>query len=438
MKLLRLLADEETSPGAFEWQLNEPIKAHPHSQIALQQASLSILGSNYEVTNTNNTIILKTAAAVQHTATITVGDYTAISLLHAVERAMNATLDINVVSDVGFQWRCELLTERANIMYDRNDPGIYPTVIANGGTWVEPLLTKTAPGPGYDCWLTSTKPFIRSAGKFSTTYEAGSFPCMGLSITNVQTDGDPANLQYAIYVSTATNTYHYIIAGAAAVDTTTAPAVNDELGVEISLGNIRVYANNIYYGAASPYDYEVTYYPVISLAGVPGGTTNMEEHYTDPFSTTTNDTPNVGRKPTTTISLVFDANATTRACAQLLGYLPVRYDIASKAASNFLAPFKLSSGIQTLSLLVLLESMPYLSSYDSSYGGRRPILASINAIQDKTNDPERYDYMPSTPIFLDMDNEHELFLSNFRIRVIDAENNPIQLSDGVSFTILIK
>lgn len=444
MKLLRLLADQETSPGAFEWQLADSIKLDPGSQVALQQCSLSLSPEDFEVDASNNKFTFKCAAAAASTprqVTITQGSYTTLGLMQALEDAMNAAVTIGIQSNKGFQWRASIPGAQTTLAFNRVDENTYPPMRENGGTWAAPTLTNTA-GVGWNCWATCTRGFIRSAGIWATTVAAAAYPCAGLSTSNTPTNGDPATMRMAVYVDTGTGTYWTVDDGT--ITNTLVAAVNgDRIGVQISQGVLTpVYVrgagngNITALGAGSAYDYTSSLWPIISLNGAAGLATALTPytHDTDPFDLTAS---NADARPTSIVELLFQADGAEGA-AQLLGFNQELYRSPQAAGASFVAPSNIQSRLSSLGLLVLLESLPSLHCYDSATGGKRPILASINAWQEKADDAERVDYMPSVPVFLDIGNDTPIFLSSFRIRIIDAANNPIQLSDGVAFTLLFK
>lgn len=440
MKQLRLVAQNQYSAGEFEWQLNDPIKLEPGAQVALDQCSLSI-DAAIVVSDSNNTFAFRSSGAtatgsVERIVTLNTGVYTANRLAREVERAMNHVLGLDCPTDIGFQWGAKVDPDKMlEISFDRNDPDQFPAIVSQGGTWAAPTLTKTDVDTGFTCWSVSTKPFIAGCGRYALQNATVSNACVGLSTTTSLPDGDPSHFALSIFVDPTTTTY-WVSNGTIATDTTVAAAGGDSYGIALGGGVLYAYSQAttgpVQNYMAMNYDYEQTYYPVVSIAGAAGSTARVQYHDIDPFALTP--ASGIDAKPATKVTIYFNRPAFFQT-ADLLGFGKSEYS-KQKATDSFLATNELGKTLPGLSLVILLDSIPTLHSYDSTTGGRRPIIATLGIWQRGFSN--EVEYQPNYPVFLDVGNEQTLYLSTFKIRIVDAGNVPLAVDEGVFFSLLFK
>lgn len=462
MKLLRLLDLSAKSSGSLSFSLNEPMTLHPESQVCLQECTLDALPQQLIVTTGNQTVNFSTKAAngAPQTAFMTPGLYSKDEIILELTRALNAGLDVTVArvlgnpgSASGMQWQASSVNDKTVIAYDRNDPAVFPPQSVVGGTLSANLqtLTKTdTTTTGFTCWALCQRPIIWGAGYFCVELVTGATGsvCLGLNTSRAATAIDPATLQAAIFANITDQHYYVQNGGGALVDTGVTAVVGDLFGFRMNLGTLEIIyrrgVNDVVLagpiaGANAPY------FPVMAIEGPAGATAtlagstgatgapNTSYHSTDPFYASA-ETPEVGAKPTTDITLHFE-NPLSWGAADLLGYQRV-LQRTNKSAGSFTSTNDILSTPERLSLAVLLDSMPSIQAFDSSTGGRRPILATISAWLEK--DGTKIEYQPANLNWIDIDNPGELSLSTFRIRVVDTSNQPIGLGDGCCFTLLFK
>ena len=107
--LVKLNNSTETS-GRFSNRFNVPITIQPNSQIALLNASINVTTENIVITNSNNTFVLEVSANVPRNVVLTNGTYDWYGFRNELQRALNASLIYQGLSDSnymsGFQLKC--------------------------------------------------------------------------------------------------------------------------------------------------------------------------------------------------------------------------------------------------------------------------------------------------------------------------------------------
>lgn len=457
MKFVRCKDLTSNTTGSLLFTLNQAVTLQPKSQVALHSCTIDLVPQILIVDTSNQRIDYSTETnnGAPQFGLIAPGSYTADQLVEQVEIAMNNGLDLSVGAGTfppvssGFQWQVvvDQSTQIVTIKFDRSDPETYSTRTTQQCTFDEDtgILTKDTGDPGFSAFSTESQPFIKGAGLTclyaGDTLSVDTMGCIGIVDVPDNLSGDPADMFMAVWIDLTTGTY-FIRRNGVTTDTTVAANDEDVYGIQLDRGELSpCYIRTggiIALEAPIARDYDVTYYSIVSIDGplnatvqVGGPTTGITNRYhdNDPYAS------QAGPSVVSVVELHFE-DPDSFGAADLLGFNRALVRSAPITAGEFEASTALFVTKQRLSLIVLLESLPSMESYDSTTHGRRPIVASISAYETKSN--TKVEYEPSNLVWLDVNNSMPIDLSVFQFRVLDADDIPMFLANGCCFNLLFR
>jgi len=478
MKLIRLTTEH---PDAFfDCNFNDGIEVAPNSTIALQSVSAALEGGSLAVNATNNGITYQVKDGVG-TVGAGNGGVRTVTLDSVLYNKTNSSNLLKNIADklnndakwvsavasgaaqsfnkiVGLEWNVSLQGGRTLIEYlignyDLASATNFLSTLAvlSGGNWAaegtavaNTAYTTTMIANQY---LSKGNGFVRAktANLFSAASEDASGFYVGLTRDRVgNMDFTLNQMDYAIRVTrTAAGAKYWTqkldsgghpVAGA----TGTIPSLTFDDIIEIAINGDRVELNIWVTGATEPitladFQYDNTeLYPFITFNGTRANAavTNVRMS-TSPFdkSGLSAGPPRiVGAKTNNFIR--FESET----LANFLGFSRTRIPtdgFINEVTASYLGTSTFTAGISINGFLIQLLNIS-VDSYDSLKEQRENILSVIPSEDGNGN----LNYMPSSPIFIDLLNEEKLSLRNIRVRIVNTDYSPLTL-DGIGLITLL-
>jgi len=468
MRLIRLVSPNKEAVGEFQ-NLFPDIRVKPQSKIGLLSASLPLSHKKIEIEVNNNTIGFKTADTEPtfSQAILDNGYYNNGEITDHITKKLNYALSSTKVSNMGFQWNCILdKTNRLEIQYRRGEYLTWEAPITNrknvktnsSGTIYSTLAAPT----GDNSFAFSSLSLINSCGVFRLRAKTTNKIIMGL-FQEQASDLllSASDLNYGIGINGGN--YFHIFNKVEIAPTVAVPAVNnDTLCILLSEGsiNLDVYRNdNLLVTLASyPIDLKESYLTgftlqatattvdtirwnpdprqIQTLDGVTMETdndmnteNNVENYHLDFNELAVGTIPTPINKTNRRVTLKFYEEE----FIQKLGFATLTYK-SQLMKHTFRAFNSLDNTTTPNSVIIELPNIS-LESYDGQTSQRRNIVCIIPTLTKIDN---RLIYNASTPIMLNMNNDHEFNLRQVSCRILDLDNELLLLSTpGAEITLLI-
>lgn len=479
MKLLRITSDR--NDGVFSMSLNDGFTLKAHSKIALQSLTfeqlirtITIGASNDEVT----IIYKKGASGVEKKIKLAHNEYNTDNidfLFEDLRNKLNKSLNNYDLRNVlGLEWNVKKNNKnRINLYAER---GI---IIKNGKQFNDAEINNasfssdkyTFTGTGTQNYVASSNFITRGSGRLYTynnvtDADIGSY-IFGLSETNPTTlsGNAPVNLiKYGFFIEKTSATTlncqginngslsgtNYII-----TKNITTLAKSHRPGIEINSGLIRLVVydqstNTVTENELETFDYgnEKKLYPYIINAGVVNNSTSKTTSgiqirgYTEsPYllssgiQDNTEEVVDVGAIPSTRSvptdrQIIFESGL----LADFLGFNNATLPNQLTLEPNFVADRVFLLNSFNDSFVVVLDDMQ-LDSYDSQEKGRKNILSIVPSAEINETGVV---YEPNNYMFIDINNNYDINLSNIRLRVLQRDLSTVETRGLSVIGLLIK
>jgi hypothetical protein len=486
MRLITVSKNNSESTNIVEANFNEDILIKPKSQIAVQHCMFQYHFTGFSVhKDINDTIFIRyitDKSQDDRTVIIPEGQYNnATIFFDMLTRYINSTLDSYSVTDTlfnldtGVKWQCGFGNNKnvefgftstggniADIEWDGTGKNITQTV--NGGnTTYTPTV---APVNRDDTYIVSDEYFINGCGVMECQVEIDDCDfAIGLtqtqykyvsedlipedeSIFGVTTDVDGGATRYYKYVLRYKEREWVLDKNGNKVPVL-AKDVVDIVSQGDLYGNflfyIRIYRNSRanlttdyvvnYSSNLSPkYYWKDYYFGYISLRN-PTASISYVAWNKDPYKTPYNSLTQ-SNAPTQSIEatrqqivLSFEPEL-----GKQLGFTKQLYS-SINMSQTFRAEQPFKYHIITRPFKIEAMNLPIIS-YDGDEKKRSPIIATIPKLNAK--DEEFIQYEPNQLYFVNLNNEYPFQLRDIELRVVDTADTLFSLSEGSSFTLLIK
>lgn len=479
MRLIKINNQKQIN-GNIKAEFQEDISMKAMGKISLLNMSCELEDRDILIDDTNNYFYCKLRLGDQNSQVrLTNGLYSQNDFLKEVNRAINASLVCQTNVHIGFQWKIVITSDKKiKILFNRviatNDTLLLApdnraifnqNLVVNGNNY-----TKNTPN-NWDAAVCSRKFFNNGAGTISSIRNGtrNNPIIVGLVESNNIADyvvGNTHdfsidNYKYAVYSRPPDGGGDHVyvcryiddIGNVEEHVTAVAPG-NHYIGLMLSGGNLYFYYtlpnqlqvfNNIVGRAlfTLPWNYSDSFYGMISVFNDNAVITNSnfwpdpyhiiaqtyEHYFTDdePYNmkmddvTMSGNDPLIGSTQTSAVSLAFN-DAISQACRGILGFSINPQRIVAKSGS-FLTQRSLNGRILPQSLKLLIDDIP-IDSFDNIVGGRERMLLAIPSLA--TQDGK---FIYTAPFLLEMDvlNMNDLTFSELNLRLVDYQNNPIQV-----------
>lgn len=462
-KIIRIKSPQnKVTSGYIENNFNQDIYIKPFSKIGLYSASIPLSRANITIDNTNDQLAYKTSTTgTNHLVTLTQGRYTTSDFIRHIEQMMNNELTVDQSTDIGFQWRVNILTNnKLSIGYIKGEWGETDYTNLQRVTYANGRLQLA--GTSVTGYATTARPLSSSCGILrGVLYQARGLRMGLLTLDYNGADITDNFIKYAIGIDTGTDKfYNYWVDGNKIVTTELADD-DDVIDIEITDGEIRA----VVYRADNPLfsqkladndhlNYRAFCYLDQVNARVDGCRWTPDSRYTATEKGVTfsslipeennyivfqNDIvdedlgavplPPAGTASTGKVTIQF----TKQQLQNILGFYSSEYQSNLKA-SEFIAIESLAESTAPTNILLELPDLKF-ESYDGNQHERRSIVAYIPYLSQTLH---RLVYQPDNVTMLDIGNPQPLTLRRFKVRVLDANENLLILEDpGLDVTLII-
>lgn len=488
--LVKLNNSTETS-GRFSNRFNVPITIQPNSQIALLNASINVTTENIVITNSNNTFVLEVSANVPRNVVLTNGTYDWYGFRNELQRALNASLIYQGLSDSnymsGFQLKCYKKENKLFIAFDRVNTNGYSldtlSTISNvtyddaTTNWKKDAGTQDT-WDGYvesnryftgGCGVLTMKTVCPTANMGTPEYANYRFLCGLRSIEGALVQAgerQPVDCDYAIYCGLNTGSTANVFyvrypdddGNPIIVETTNSVVTLYQASIILTEGKLQLeiknQANTVIHLTEIKLDadfYMQHMYAVVGLTRTSSQLRNAlfhsdpyhkqsvsasdpEHYYNDsikPYNGVDNNTQ-LGAITATQVKIMMNTGVLS-----LLGFQanpPVQKTIRGGFhADNHIREVYLPNNLK-----IELDNID-LQTYDSYTNDKRNILATIPKIQYTESDTGSIAYSTDYPVWMDMRNIRPFTLNTIAVSIMNYENQYQQLVDHeCDLTLLIR
>lgn len=489
MKLIKLNNRSEVS-GRFTNQFNTNIIIKPMSEIALLNCSINITTENIVVDTTNNTFTLEVSAAISRNVELTIGTYTWDAFRDELNRALNASLVFNGLSDTdymsGFQLKPYKKGNKLYIAFDRSDTNGYSldtistvtnmTYTAGSTNW-----QKTAGVDGtWDSWVESNRYFTAGCGMMKihivcpaqnmTTPGYADYRFMiglrsiegAITITGQR---QPADCDYAIYcgLNTASNANVYYIKyidedGNSQIIETASSIVNGhKVYIKLTEGKLQLQilnnADTLVHLTEVILDAEFYKEHRYSVVGLKRNTSECTAvlFHSDPYHKQSvgleaenyynnSEKDHNGVDDDTMIGAIVPTRVRIRmnnASLALLGFSN-NPTFQQTIRGGFIADQHIDESYLPDNIKIELENIS-ITGYDSYTKSERNILACIPKIHYNEATSGNVAYATDYPIWMDINNAQSMTINSLKIAVLNYKNELQKLSPNeTDLTILVR
>jgi hypothetical protein len=460
MKLLRLISNTETEAD-FVAMFQEPITIPPNSKICLQNFSI-FLNDSIEVTADNRVITMKSTVLttgeeiVFSQAFLTIGTYDFQSFITELERAFNVGLNnpLGIFAQIANLMEVSVKIDVANrivISYALANPTLNDNLTNSGiiydgagnyskdGTLDPTVWAFTYGNQGAN--LTKGQMLMEVINRADLGsldgVEVGIAPWADFTEKVDINDFRPADYTVCVWTNAATGTYWRKTRSGANQNTTVAYEDADR----IQFGQGATNDTEIDQAFATKFIIQVQRYDTGNIVVLHEETSVFNEklHFGVSILNDENQVSDIQfvqsqdggqatppEAPYEKFKLYF-----SKGSQNLLGFNSPQSTQITGPSGEWVATNTIYANMIPTSLIIEIPTLP-LASYDSEidFQRRRSILAvlptiSLNIVNDSIA------YSAPFPVFIDINNRNTELLNTIRVRVLDTEDNPLQLATEV-------
>lgn len=465
MRLIRLASNGE-SVADITNNFKEGILLKKGGKIALQSLSL-----NYPFVvkqpNVNSELEFSFKFSTSGATTSKSGQYINYTdtthFLNTLNRTFNSVLSLSTYSTsrkAEFYIYQSKSTQKLYIKYYINTSDTNMIADQTGGISSGPNFVKAASTPGTLDFAIANKYINSGMARFITTLNSPAAPngliiglCQGVSTSSQLTASD---IYHAVIVKSG-NYYDYKFD----TDTGEAYTTGDKIHTLIQNGNIEIFLEKAanpgvlidliitknmtndfrlygFYASEEPFSVSSGEYSPSPFIGVDPTTSNLidlselDEHADTTFYYTAGDvggSPPSGFPPLTTIQM-------TTATAKYLGFTTDRLTGQSNTNSWSSRGFNILQALVPENLAVEMPSL-MINSYDNRSKGRRSIVHYSANPSPNQKSLNQYIYNANELVFLDLNQIDDVYLNQFRFRILDNNMQPILIGDECYLVLVI-
>ena len=434
MKLIKVSGNSTQ----FENVFNSEIKVEPYSKIALISASIRLNGEVILIDNQNQLLKVKTRATKPSVdAIITPGNYNISAFVSEINRTLNAALTVEPgttdLIDPNFQWN--ITSDSSNKIVFQFVRGKYnldftTTNLINMTNAVAGTVVNASDGLDWNSYCFTTDYFINGSGETSIKIDnAGIEFAIGLikEIPQNQPLLKPEDFDYCIFLD---GDNKYKTSNLANVyESAFPPHVGDIVSIKLYDGYLWFYQDNneIY---KYEWDYTTSYHIAISIK-TQNAQLTFVEWTPDPFQKVVGDTLQYHHTLSDTYDTIGDLSVGLGANNPVATKVSVSFSnnqirdifgfntdvqFQTGISGRIMASRSLPDSNTPNSILIEMNNIPSLESYDGREGKKRPICAVIPSFE--LNQNLEIAYSAPYPIFIDINNTFEFMFNRAMIRVL--------------------